>query len=440
MDQSPGIARVSETDHVGILVVDDQPAKLLSYAVVLADIGATLITASSACEAFERLLKNDIALVLIDVCMPDLDGFELAALIREHPRFQRMAIIFVSAALHSDLYRLRGYELGALDYIAVPVMPQLLRAKVKVFLDLYRKTRQLKQFGAQLEQRVRERTAELTRCHQELARRVEERTREREWAVAQLHLARQRESLGQLAEVSHDFNNLLMAISGNLTLLDRHLPDDPTTRRLLRNATLGTLRGAALTRSLLAFFRRRDSQPTAIDIGTVVSGMEELLRHALGFGIDLTCHFPRSLPPAVADSHQLELALLTAALDARDAMSAGGSLTISGSEELRATDTSDPRLPPGRYLRVRIISMPAVAGPSKLTAGRIGTAVDADNGSALAVIRMMIDQGGGAVQIERRLNAGATVGIWLPQAFTTHDGRQLGVAVTNSQPHTRPGR
>ena len=104
--------------------------------------------------------RHEIAVVLIDVCMPELDGFELAAMIREHPRFQRTAIIFVSAIHMSDLDRLRGYEAGAVDYVPVPVVPELLRAKVRVFADLYRKTRQLEQLNAELERRVEERTAE----------------------------------------------------------------------------------------------------------------------------------------------------------------------------------------------------------------------------------------------------------------------------------------
>src|SRR5580658_4988342 len=139
-------ARPATLDKVNIRLVDDQQAKLLSHEVVLAEIGETLFKASSAREAFECLLKNEVALILIDVCMPDLDGFELAAMIREHPRFQRTAIIFVSAVMNAHLDLLRGYDLGAFDYVPVPVVPELLRAKVKVFIDLYRKTRQLERF------------------------------------------------------------------------------------------------------------------------------------------------------------------------------------------------------------------------------------------------------------------------------------------------------
>ena len=127
----------------------------------MSSLGETLITVNSATEALECLLKNEIAVVLVDVCMPDLDGYELAAMIRQHPRFQQTAIIFVSAVMLNELDRLRGYECGAVDYVPVPVVPEILRAKVSVFAELYRKTRALERLNAELEQRVAERTAAL---------------------------------------------------------------------------------------------------------------------------------------------------------------------------------------------------------------------------------------------------------------------------------------
>ena len=141
--------------------MDDQPAKLLSYEVILRELGENLIKTASAREAFECLLKNDVAVVLVDVCMPELDGFQLAAMIREHPRFQKTAIIFISAIHLTDVDRLRGYEMGAVDYVPVPVVPEVLRAKVKVFAELFRKSRQLEQLNLELERRVADRTAEL---------------------------------------------------------------------------------------------------------------------------------------------------------------------------------------------------------------------------------------------------------------------------------------
>ncbi len=150
-----------DSNELCILLVDDQPAKLLSYEAILGDLGEKLLKATSGREALGHLLKSNVAVILIDVCMPDLDGFQLAAMIREHPRFQKTAIIFVSAIHLSDLDRLRGYEMGAVDYVPVPVVPEVLRAKVKVFVELYRKSLQLEQLNAELEKRVLDRTTEL---------------------------------------------------------------------------------------------------------------------------------------------------------------------------------------------------------------------------------------------------------------------------------------
>jgi PAS domain S-box-containing protein len=157
-------------DHekVNILLVDDQPAKLLAYEVILKELGENLVVAASGREALELLLRNEIAIILVDVCMPELDGFELAAMIREHPRFQKTAMIFISAIQVSDIDRLRGYEMGAVDYVPVPVVPEVLRAKIKVFAELYRKTRQLERLNAELEDRVRARTAELQKSTAQL--------------------------------------------------------------------------------------------------------------------------------------------------------------------------------------------------------------------------------------------------------------------------------
>ena len=152
---------MSSPDKVNILLVDDHPAKLLSYEVILRELGENLLNATSANEALEILLKTEVAVVLVDVYMPGMDGYQLATMIRDHPRFEKTAIIFISAIHLSDIDRLHGYEVGAVDYVPVPVVPEVLRAKVKIFVELYRKTRQLEQLNEELERRVVERTAEL---------------------------------------------------------------------------------------------------------------------------------------------------------------------------------------------------------------------------------------------------------------------------------------
>src|SRR6476646_11925037 len=100
-------------EPVNVLLVDDQPGKLLSYEVMLAELDEILVAVTSAQEALAYLLKSDVAVILVDVCMPELDGFELAKMIREHPRFQKTAMIFISAIHLSELDSLRGYEMGA---------------------------------------------------------------------------------------------------------------------------------------------------------------------------------------------------------------------------------------------------------------------------------------------------------------------------------------
>lgn len=166
-----------EHEKVNILMVDDQPAKLLSYEVILGELGENLIKANSGREALEHLLKTEIAIVLMDVSMPELDGFELAEIIHQHPRYQQTAIIFISAVHLTDSDQIKGYAHGAVDYISVPIIPELLRAKVRVFADLYRKTRQLARLNAELEQRVAERTTDLQRANEDLTKLNAELTR-----------------------------------------------------------------------------------------------------------------------------------------------------------------------------------------------------------------------------------------------------------------------
>ncbi len=160
-------------DKVNILMVDDQPAKLLSYEVILADLGENLIKANTASEALNVLLKTDVAVVLMDVSMPDLDGFELADVIRQHPRFQKTAIIFISGVHLTDSDKIQGYRSGAVDYISVPVVPDVLRAKIGIFVELHRKTRQLELLNNNLERRVIERTDELRQREEQFRTRAE---------------------------------------------------------------------------------------------------------------------------------------------------------------------------------------------------------------------------------------------------------------------------
>ena len=405
---------------VSILLVDDQPAKLLAYEVILSELGENLIKAGSANEALEQLLRSDVAVMLIDVCMPDLDGFELAAMIREHPRFQKTAIIFVSAIQVTDLDLLRGYAAGAVDYVPVPVVPDLLRAKVRVFAELYRKTRQLETLNAELERRVAERTAELAQTNADLERRVEERTAEREAALAQVHEMQKVESLGQLTGgVAHDFNNLLMAVLGNLEILRKYIPDDAKLRRLIDGAIQGAERGATLTKRMLAFARRQELQPTSVDVPKLVDSMVEMLSRSLGPNIEITTKFANDVPMARVDANQLELALLNLALNARDAMPRGGMLTISAGRALVGVGNF-AGLTPGEY--VRIAEEDTGFGMEEMTVKRATEPFFTTKGPGrgtglgLSMVDGLVAQSGGAMRITSRVGTGTTIELWLPVA------------------------
>jgi PAS domain S-box-containing protein len=200
------LSDVGKRPTVNILLVDDQRAKLLSYEAILKDLGENLISVTTANEALAVLLRTEVAVVLVDVCMPDLDGFQLVQMIREHPRFKDIAVIFVSAVLSSDFDRIKGYEFGAVDYVSVPVVPEILRAKVRVFIELHRKARELEQTAMGLEQIVAERTAELEESTAQLKKREEQLSQ----ALAAANMGTWRHDLAsQLSTADADLNAIL---------------------------------------------------------------------------------------------------------------------------------------------------------------------------------------------------------------------------------------
>src|SRR5690348_17079503 len=143
---------VAEEEKVNVLLVDDQPARLLSYESILGDLGQNLIRAYSGVEALQQLLRGDFAVILLDVSMPGMDGFETASMIHEHPRYENTPIIFVTGVHVSELDRLKGYKLGAVDYVSIPIIPEILRSKVEVLAELHLQRRKLKQLNESLAQ------------------------------------------------------------------------------------------------------------------------------------------------------------------------------------------------------------------------------------------------------------------------------------------------
>jgi signal transduction histidine kinase len=237
---------VKAEDKVNILLVDDQPARLMSYDAILSALGHNLVQARSGTEALQRLMETDFAAILLDVNMPGMDGFETAAMIHEHPRFEKIPIIFVTAVHVTDLDRLKGYELGAVDYVYVPVVPEILRGKVEVLVQLYRQRRELERLNRQLAdankdlahanaalqaEKARELealNATLAQANAELAhanRTLQAEVTERVRAQEALEAADRRKD-DFLAMLSHELRNPLAAIQGAIELMQRKKLDD----------------------------------------------------------------------------------------------------------------------------------------------------------------------------------------------------------------------
>jgi CheY-like chemotaxis protein/anti-sigma regulatory factor (Ser/Thr protein kinase) len=221
-----------------------------------------------------------------------------------------------------------------------------------------------------------------------------------------------------------------MAVLGSLHLLEKRLPEDPRSHRLLQNALQGAQRGAALTQRLLAFSRRQELKPEAVDLPRLVSGMRELLERALGRAVELKTQFRTALPPVLVDANQLELALLNVALNARDAMPSGGTMTIAA-----ATHTQTPQgleaISPGDYVCISITdngvgmdeaTLAKATEPFFTTKGP-----GKGTGLGLSMVHGLAAQSGGRLRIRSEPNVGTTLDLWLPQA------KQSSVATSSVQ-------
>jgi signal transduction histidine kinase len=237
----------AQPDRVNILLVDDQPARLLSYETILGQLGQNLITARSGVEALARLMKDEFALVLLDVSMPGMDGFETAAMIHDHPRFERTPIIFITGVHDTEFDRLKGYKLGAVDYVSIPVVPEILRSKVSVLVELHcqrlelqKLNRSLADANEQLEQanttlqaeknrelealnqHLQSANAELAETNRALQAEIAERARAE---AALLEADRHKDEF--LAILAHELRNPLAPIRNAVEIMSRFPIENP---------------------------------------------------------------------------------------------------------------------------------------------------------------------------------------------------------------------
>jgi len=440
---------MSGTDPINFLIVDDLEENLLSLAALLQRDGLVFLKARSGDEALELLLKNDVALALLDVQMPGMDGFALAEFMRGSERARHIPIIFLTAGTADTQRRFRGYEAGAVDFIQKPIEADILRSKAEVFFDLYQQRRQLQvqrdalEAGSQaladaanrLEDQVRIRTAEL----EDALDRLRAETAERERAEASLLQVQKMEAVGQLTGgIAHDFNNMLTGIMGSLDMMRRRIAEGRIEEvdRYLDAAGAAAERAAALTQRLLAFSRRQPLDPKPVEINALIGAMAALIEQALNERIDFKLALAPDLPSGVIDPHQLENAILNLALNARDAMPDGGALTIETSlVDLDAAHVATrPDVAPGRYLAIAVSDTGVGMAPELVqkafdpffTTKPLGQGT----GLGLSMVYGFAQQSGGAVRIHSQVGVGTAVKLYLP----TTEARPLPEAERAARP------
>jgi PAS domain S-box-containing protein len=531
-DRQP--ASHADAERARVLLVDDDERNLLAVSTVLEDLGE-VVSARSGEEALRHLLKGEFAVILLDVYMPGMDGYETARIIRERDQTKGIPIVFLSAVNKEPEHLLRGYAMGAVDYVFKPVDPLVLRSKVAVFVDLFEKSKEIERKAhheqALLDANLRA-NAERLRAEQEL-RRAEQRqaaiiqslpmvlyleahdgnprfpnyvsgdleaitgfTRddiernpatwaerlhpddrdrvlkaiearrstgrssiEYRWQCAngeykhfldqavllkdgdgkplefagtltdiseqrslesQLIQAQKMDAIGKLTGgIAHDFNNLLAAVIGGLGLLEKRATLDDEQGRILGMTRRAAEQGSELVRRLLAFARRQRLEPHSIDPLSLQQVVSDLLTHTLGGLVHIEWQVEDGVWRAFADQAQLELALVNLIINARDAMPAGGAITIAvGNRQLGADEVSG--LTAGAYVRFAISDTGTGISPDhleKVTEPFFTTKeVGKGSGLGLSMVYGFARQSNGAFRIDSALGEGTTAELWLPRA------------------------
>ena len=513
-----------------ILVVDDDERNLLTIGEVLEGVG-NVVCAESGEEALRFLLKEKFAVILLDVLMPGLDGYETAALIRKREQSKNTPIIFLTAINKEDAHMLRGYDAGAVDYVFKPFDPAMLRSKVSVFVELYEKTAEIERkaererllleeaLRAQSEKLVAERalrnaearedailaslpmcfharasvppfaakyvsegvrrltgfSAEsflsdpnfgLSRIHPDdldgakkalkAARETGAYTSEFRWQCAdgeyrtfldrgvvsnngateeilgtmldvteqralenQLLQARRLDAIGKLTGgLAHDFNNLLAAILSGLGLIERRTALDEKAVQILDMTRRSAKQGADLVNRMLAFSRRQNLKPVAVELSALGDTMNGLVAPILGGLVRFEWRVGADVWPIYADQNQLDLALMNLVFNARDAMPSGGTVTVRA--ENRPVQEGNGELLPGDYVMLAVEDTGSGIAPeilAKVIEPFFTTkALGKGTGLGLSTVYGFTKQSGGTLRIDSQVGRGTVMELWLPRA------------------------
>lgn len=390
---------------VKILIVDDRPENLYAMRVTLAPLGVEMVTASSGNEALALMLRHDFALVLLDVQMPGMDGFETATLMQNNQATRGVPIIFVTAISKERQHVFKGYETGAVDYLFKPLDADILLGKVKVFVSLHQ---------AKLD---------CARMHQELIKN------------------RNLESLAFLAGgVAHDFNNILTAIMGNVGLCLLKTDFEDERYPLLVSVEQAALRAKCLTSQLLTFAKGGDPVKKIASIAEVITQSADFVLR----GRPIACHYdlPDDLNAVAIDTGQMSQVIQNIVINSIQAMPGGGRVTISARNISNADGAETSSLLPGSWVVVTIHD----SGPG-IPADLINkifdpyfTTKESGSGLGLAISHSIVKKHGGAITASSRPGHGTTFTITLPSTLGGADKTPGTVVVPAHDPPLTTGR
>jgi signal transduction histidine kinase len=393
-----------------VLVVDDN-SDMRDYIRRLLSSRYDIELAADGLAALESARRRRPDLILTDVMMPRLDGFGLLRELRSDPELRDAPVVLLSARA-SEEASIEGLEAGADDYLTKPFSTRELVARVTANLDLSRRRRQVQE--------------ELRRVNESLEQRIAAEIAERMKTEEAFRQAQKMEAIGQLTGgIAHDFNNLLQVIVGNLHVLQQRVstgkfaPSD--VERLTGGAIRGAQRAAILTQRLLAFSRRQPLDPKPIEVNRLVTSMSELLRRTLGERIVIETVLSGGLWDILADSNELENALINLAVNSRDAMLEGGRLTIetanAETEEVNAASEEEVR--DSQYVMIAVtdtgFGMPADVVAKAFEPFFTTKETGHGTGLGLSQVYGFVKQSGGHIKIFSEPGKGTTVKIFMPR-------------------------
>jgi CheY-like chemotaxis protein len=407
-DREPTPSGTNEPVRPRVLLVDDDERNLLAVSTVLEDLGE-VVQARSGEEALRHLLKGEFAVILLDVYMPGMDGYETAQIIRTRDQTKGIPIVFLSAVNKETEHLLRGYAMGAVDYVFKPVDPVILRSKVTVFVELFAKTKEIARTAA--EQRSLQ---------------------------SKLLQAQKMDAIGKLTGgIAHDFNNLLAAVLGGLSLIEKKAQLADEEAKILSMTRRAAEQGTELVRRLLAFARKQTLEPRAIDAEELRQTISELLTPTLGGLVNIDWKIASDVDPAYADQAQLELALVNLIINSRDAMPDGGTVTVS-IDGRRVTDEV-PGLKPGNYVQISVSDTGGGIAAEHLenVLEPFFTTKDIGKGSGLGLpmVYGFARQSNGTFRIDSNVGQGTTAELWIPRAPSGMHQSELGDEAAEEEDH-----